>query len=167
MRVRTRVFYSSIMTPQLWIAFLHWGVGLALLHCKKGLFQDSPFNYTPDWTIWSSKFQQFSGECLVSTVNVRKFKKIYVIINNVTLTFDLEIQGQTWCNTVNIISLTICGIIETCVECYNKLMSRNSKNVRFTAWMYIDIDREQWCIYPLVKLAMAPWQKNFFFYIVK
>ena len=26
--------------------------------------QDSGFKYTPDWTIWSSKFQNFSGEGL-------------------------------------------------------------------------------------------------------
>ena len=42
------------------------------LHCKykcfsvfslkSRLFQDFPFNYTPNWTIWSSKFQKNSGE---------------------------------------------------------------------------------------------------------
>ena len=31
---------------------------------KSRLFPDSPFNYTPNWTIWSSKFQKFSGEGL-------------------------------------------------------------------------------------------------------
>ena len=31
---------------------------------KSRLFSDSLFNYTPNWTIWSSKFQKFSGEGL-------------------------------------------------------------------------------------------------------
>ena len=31
---------------------------------KSRLFPDSLFNYTPNWTIWSSKFQKFSGEGL-------------------------------------------------------------------------------------------------------
>ena len=31
---------------------------------KSRLFQDFPFNCTPSWTIWSSKFQKFSGEGL-------------------------------------------------------------------------------------------------------
>ena len=31
---------------------------------KSRLFQDFPFNYTPDWTIWSSKSKKFSGEGL-------------------------------------------------------------------------------------------------------
>ena len=44
-------------------------------------------------------------------------QKIYVIINYVTLTFDLEIQGQTWRDTANIISLLVRSIIETCVRC--------------------------------------------------
>ena len=33
-----------------------------MLSSKSRLFQDFPFNYTPDRTIWSSKFQKISGE---------------------------------------------------------------------------------------------------------
>ena len=31
---------------------------------KSRLFQDFPFNYTPNWTIWSSKFKKIFGEGL-------------------------------------------------------------------------------------------------------
>ena len=41
-------------------------------------------------------------------------KKIGLMV--VTLTFDLEIQGQTWCNAFNMISLVV-YIVETFVWC--------------------------------------------------
>ena len=44
-----------------------WNVRLkcfSVFSLKNRLYQDFGFKYTPDWTIWSSKFQKFSGEGL-------------------------------------------------------------------------------------------------------
>ena len=47
-------------------------------------------------------------------IDVVEFIKKY--INIVTLTFDLEMQGQTWRNTFNMIFM-VEYIVETCVKC--------------------------------------------------
>ena len=44
-----------------------WNVRLkcfSMFSLKSRLYQDFGFKYTPDWTIWSSKFQKISGEGL-------------------------------------------------------------------------------------------------------
>ena len=50
------------LTPQFWTAFNMGNVFLFSL--KSWFFRDFSFNYTPDWTKWSSKFTKFSGEGL-------------------------------------------------------------------------------------------------------
>ena len=48
-------------------------------------------------------------------MDVREFKEIGLMV--VILTFDFEIQGQTWRNTFNMISLVV-YIVETCFGVY-------------------------------------------------
>ena len=62
--VRTPNFF---IPPQFWTAFNvgdrfnSFVLNVFLFSLKSQFFQDFSFNYTPDWTIWSSKFRQFSG----------------------------------------------------------------------------------------------------------
>ena len=62
--VRTPNFF---IPPNFW-QLLTWGIGSThlswMFFCflwKVDFFQDFSFNYTPDWTIWNSKFRKFSG----------------------------------------------------------------------------------------------------------
>ena len=56
--------------PQFWTERLTWGsVALQIemfymFFLKSRLFQDFHFNFTPNWTMWSSKFQKISVEGL-------------------------------------------------------------------------------------------------------
>ena len=61
--VRTANFFID---PQFWTAFNSFVLNVFLynISLKSRFFQDFPFNYTPDLTIWSSKFQKFSREGL-------------------------------------------------------------------------------------------------------
>ena len=58
--------------------------------------------------------------CLVSIITKSMSGNSKKYVNIVTLTFNLEIQGQTWHNAFTIISL-VAYIIETCVWCLQLL----------------------------------------------
>ena len=59
-----RTLSKFVLITQFWTAFFMGGRFNSVTLQWKWLYQVLPFNCTPDWTIWSSKFQTKSGEGL-------------------------------------------------------------------------------------------------------